>query len=254
MHAVLGPVSTYLRPVRTSHPLPHRALLLVAGLSVTLGLSAQSKPKTKVVLYKDRLNAAFDTVNCVKNVIKINAFSFLRGEFPVYYERAITHDVSVEIAAGITFRNYIPLTMFGDEVDDFSAGTEIKIGPSFHAGFRYYFLDDIEPQGGYLQLGFSYLQYIKDIRPKDVNGEITDVRYRDTQTFNDIRLVYGYQLLSARSNWLFDFYGGVGMRDKQATNVIENYDVTTNVWSYEIKEIDEVVPAIFLGAKVGVGF
>ena len=39
---------------------------------------AHAQPKTKVVLYKDRLAAAFDTVNCVKNVIKLNAFSFFR--------------------------------------------------------------------------------------------------------------------------------------------------------------------------------
>jgi hypothetical protein len=254
MHAVFDPLSAYLGPVRTIHPLPHRALLLVAGLAVTLGLSAQSEPKTKVVLYKDRLNAAFDTVDCVKNVIKVNTLSFLRGEFPVYYERAITHDVSVEIGAGVTFRNYIPLTMEGDYVDDYSAGTEIKIGPSFHAGFRYYFLDDIEPQGGYLHLDFAYLEYIKDIRTKNAQGEFTEVKYRDTQTYNDIRLLYGYQVLSATSNWLFDFYGGVGLRDQRATNVVENYDIATNVWSYEINEIDQVVPAVFLGVKVGVGF
>ena len=30
------------------------------------------KPKTKVVLYKDRIAAQWDTVNCVKNVIKAN--------------------------------------------------------------------------------------------------------------------------------------------------------------------------------------
>jgi hypothetical protein len=47
-------------------------------------------PKTKVVLYKDRLAAAFDTVDCVKNVVKINPLVFFRGEIPIYYERAIT--------------------------------------------------------------------------------------------------------------------------------------------------------------------
>jgi hypothetical protein len=61
-------------------------------------------------------------------------------------------------------------------------------------------------------------------------------------------------LLSATSNWLFDFYGGVGLRDQRATNVVENYDIATNIWSYEINEVDQVVPAVFLGVKVGVGF
>jgi hypothetical protein len=36
--------------------------------------------------------------------------------------------------------------------------------------------------------------------------------------------------------------------------VVENYDIATNIWSYEINEVDQVVPAVFLGVKVGVGF
>ncbi|MBL8000572.1 MAG: hypothetical protein JNL05_01305 [Flavobacteriales bacterium] len=229
---------------------------LIQGLlfAVCLSQGAWAQDKTKVVLYKDRVAAAFDTVNCVKNVIKLNAFSFFRGEFPVYYERAISHNVSAEIAAGITFRNYIGLSASGDDVDDYSAGTEIIVGPSIHAGFRYYFQDDIEPQGPYLHLDFAHLDYLKDIRAKDANGELTDTRYRDTRTYNDIRLLYGFQNLSATSNWLFDFYGGIGLRNRRMETVTENYDTVTGIWSYDFETIDDVVPALFLGVKVGLGW
>lgn len=216
------------------------------------GAVAQDKPK--VVLYRDRVAAAFDTVNCVKNVIKLNAFSFFRGEFPVYYERAISPNVSVEVAAGITFRNYIGFAVSGDDVDDYSAGTEIKVGPSLHAGFRYYFQDDIEPQGPYLHLDFAHLDYLKDIRAKDAKGDLTDTRYRDTRTYNDLRLLFGFQNLSATSNWLFDFYGGIGLRDRHMETVTENYDTVTGIWSYRFDTVDDVVPALFLGVKVGLGW
>lgn len=229
---------------------------LIHGLlfAVCLCQGAAAQDKTKVVLYKDRVAAAFDTVNCVKNVIKLNAFSFFRGEFPVYYERAISHNVSVEIGAGITFRNYIGLSLSGDDVDDYSAGTEIIVGPSIHAGFRYYFQDDIEPQGPYLHLDFAHLDYLKDIRAKDANGDLTDTRYRDSRTYNDIRLLYGFQNLSSTSNWLFDFYGGIGMRNRRMETVTENYDTVTGIWSYDFETIDDVVPALFLGVKVGLGW
>lgn len=243
---------TYLRPVRNQRPIT--LLLFVLLLGMGAAQQAHAQPKTKVVLYKDRLNAAFDTVDCVKNVIKLNAFSFFRGEFPVYYERAITHDVSIEIGAGITFRNYISLPWDGDDVDEYSAGTEIKIGPSVHAGFRYYFLDDLEPQGVYLHLDFTHLDYIKDIREKDAEGNLTDVRHRDQRTFNDLRLLAGYQLLGATSNWLFDFYGGIGLRDRNMQVVNETLNLVDDQWSYETEIIDDVVPALYMGVKVGVGF
>ncbi len=231
-----------------------RTLVPACALGLATLLSAQDKPKAGVVLYKDRLAAAFDTVKCVKNVVKLNVFSFFRGELPVYYERAITHDVSVEVAAGITFRNYIGLSAAGDDVDEFSAGTEIKVGPSLHAGFRYYFMDDLEPVGGYLHLDFAHLEYKKDIRAKDASGEFTETRYPDTRIYNDIRLLYGYQHLSATSNWLFDFYGGVGLRDRHMETVTELYDTSTGVWSYKFETVDDVVPALFLGLKVGLGW
>lgn len=231
-----------------------QALLVVLPLMCATGATAQSGTRTGVVLYKDRVAAAFDTVKCVKNLIKLNTLSFLRGEFPVYFERAITHDVSVELAAGVTFRNYIGTPASGDDVDDYSAGTEVKFGPSVHAGFRYYFLADVEPQGGYLHLDFAHLEYIKDIRAKDANGDLTDTRYRDERVYNDIRLLGGYQLLSATSNWLFDLYGGIGLRNRRMETVTELYDITTGVWSYEPGTIDDAVPALFMGVKVGLGW
>ena len=154
----------------------------------------------------------------------------------------------------LTFRNYIGFAVSGDDVDDYSAGTEIKVGPSLHAGFRYYFEDDIEPQGSYLHLDFAHLDYLKDIRAKDENGDLTETRYPDTRTYNDIRLLFGYQNLSATSNWLFDFYGGIGMRDRHMETVTEHYNTSTGLWSYEFETVDDVVPALFVGVKVGLGW
>lgn len=54
-----------------SRPSLLRTLLLVVALWSGIGVFAQPG-KTKVVLYKDRLAAAFDTVDCVKNVVKFN--------------------------------------------------------------------------------------------------------------------------------------------------------------------------------------
>ena len=215
---------------------------------------AQSSGKTKVVLYKDRLAAQWDTVNCVKNVLKFNPLLFLRGEIPIYYERALSHRLSAEIAAGVTTRNYLGGDFTGDTPDDFSAGTQIIPKLAAHVGFRWYFTDDIEPQGTYIQGEFAYIDHSKDIATKDSTGRLTDNTLRDQSIYNDVRVYFGYQRLSSTNNWLFDAYCGVGYRNRSITQVNERLNLVERDWTYSVEETHDNVPAFFLGVKIGYGF
>lgn len=234
---------------------PRRTILAFAA--VLLGcavVSAQSGRKTGVVLYKDRLSQQWDTVKCVRNVLKINPLLFLRGEVPLYYERALSPRLSAELAVGITYRNYLSLSFAGDDADDFGAGTDILAKPSFHIGARYYLVDDIEPQGTYLQAEFAYLDYAKHIAKKDSTGQFNGEQLLDERIYNDIRLYFGYQRLSATNNWLFDIYCGAGFRARDRAMVHEQLNVAESRWDYDIEESRDNVVAFFLGVKVGYGF
>ncbi|MEZ4807379.1 MAG: hypothetical protein R2815_07875 [Flavobacteriales bacterium] len=236
-----------------------RTVLRIALLGVVcqLHMDGMAQPeKTRVVLYKDRVNAAFDTVDCVKNVFKINPLLFFRGEIPLYYERALTPRLSLEVGVGVTLRNYLALSLVGDDADDFGAGTEIIPNPSFHIAARYYHITDLEPQGWYTQVEFAHLMYTKDIRMKGPTGEFTEGKLRDERTYNDIRLLLGHQMLSASSNWLFDLYGGVAFRSRHSEKVNETLlaGSSPRVYTYSITEEDDSVPALFLGVKLGLGF
>lgn len=239
-------------PAALRWPLAAVALLLMAPAH-----AQKDKGKTGVVLQKDRLQQQFDTVKCVKNAIKLNPLLFFRGEIPIYYERALTPNLSLELGVGVTLRNYLALSFVGDDADDFGAGTEIVPNPSFHFGARYYLTEDLEPQGWYTQLEFAMLKYSKDIRVRDPNNpanQFTDQKLRDERTYNDIRLLAGYQMLSWSSNWLLDFYGGVALRSRHTEKVNETLDLTTDQYLYSTEESDDVVPALFLGVKLGLGF
>lgn len=231
-------------------------LVLLLGSFLFHGSLSAQPGKTKVVLYKDRIAAAFDTVDCVKNVVKINPLLFFRGEIPVYYERAINPKLSIEAGIGVTLRNYLALSFTGDDADDFGAGTDIIPRLSFNAGFRYYFMDDLEPQGAYAQISFAHLNYTKDIRMKGQSGEFTDNKLRDDRTYNDVRLLFGYQMLSSNSNWMFDVYGGPAFRDRFNVKVKERLDLSGErpVWAYSVEESKDQTVAFFLGVKVGMGF
>lgn len=235
--------------------LPYPLCLALALLAAGQDAAAQAKAKSNgVVLYKERLAAQWDTVKCVKNVLKFNPLLFLRGEVPVYYERALSPRLSAELAVGITVRNYIGSELGGDLPDDFSAGTRIIPKPSAHIGFRWYLTDDLEPQGPYVQGEFAYLDHSKDIFKKDSTGGVTDVSLRDQRVYNDLRLYAGYQRLSGTSNWLWDLYGGIGFRNRSLTRVHEMLDLADRHWSYSVTKEHGNVPVLFLGVKVGYGF
>lgn len=220
----------------------------------SMAYAQPGKQGTKVVLYKDRIAAAWDTVKCVKNVFKINPLLFLRGEVPLYYERALSSRLSAELAVGLTYRNYLGLSFAGDDVDDFGAGTDIHVNPSFHIGARYYLVDDLEPQGTYVQAEFAFLKYSKDISQKDSTGEFNGTKMLDSKIYNDVRLYFGYQQLSASNNWLFDIYGGVAFRARDLMIVHEQLNISEQKWTYSTEKKNDQVPAFFLGVKVGYGF
>lgn len=234
-------------------------LAVVAALLLAVPVRAQGKPgkkKTGVVLYRDMVAAKWDTVKCVKNAIKLNPLLFFRGEIPLLYERALTHRLSMELGVGFTWRDYLNLNFSGGggDADDYGAGTNIIAKPTYHLGIRWYHSDDIEPQGWYTQLGFAHIEYVKDIKEKNPDGSFSTVKNRDERIYNDIRLLSGYQLLSASSNWLFDVYGGVALRNRSLQIVNETLDLVTDKWTYTVEEKNDIVPAFFLGVKVGLGF
>lgn len=213
----------------------------------------QGEKATKVLLYKDRVAAQWDTVNCVKNVFKLDPLVVLRGEIPLYYERALSSRASAELGLGITTRNYLG-GVAGEVSDNFSAGVRIVKKPAIHAGFRYYLADDLEPQGSYLQLSFAYLDHSRDITLRDSTGQFTGQVLRDRKVYNDVRFYFGYQRLASTSNWLFDAYGGLGFRSRTFSSVKESINLATRAWSYAMEDRHDNIPVLFVGLKVGYGF
>lgn len=229
---------------------------LAAVLVVVTGtISAQGNgQKMKVVLQGDSSSMPGDTVNLVRNAIKLNPALFLRGETPIYYEHALFPRMSVVVAAGITNRKALDLPHSQERSDAYGASTDVLSRPAFHAGLRYYLTKDLEAQGFYFQGEFVYLDHSKDISVRDARGRFTEGSLRDQSIYKDERLYFGYQRLASTSNWLFDAYGGLGYRSRELHQVNERMDLKDGQWTVTQEVVRDHVLAYFLGVKLGYGF
>lgn len=226
---------------------------IVFAISFLIGMAQPPDKETKVVLFKEHAKTQWDTVNVMKNCVKLNPLLFLQGEIPVYFERAVSPRVSLEVGLGFTARNYISLQI-GGEADDFGAGTEVQHRLAAHVAGRYYLTDDLEPYGWYISPEFATRTYTKLITVKDAQGNFTDEILTDERVYNDAKLLIGYQVLSGTSNWLVDFYGGFGARNRDLAKVREEVDLINDTRNYTVEEVDDTVLGVYLGFKFGVGF
>lgn len=233
---------------------PHTlALVLLLGMPFRSDGQADQR-RMRVLLERERLAQQFDTARVVKNVFKVNPLLLLWGEVPLYYERALTYRLSVEVGVGFTMRNYVSMAIGNGDADDIGAGVDVVNKPSYRGGLRYYLVDDLEPQGSYMQLEFAHLAYVKDISAIAPDGRLTGEVFRDERIYNDFRLLAGLQQLSRSSNWLFDVHAGLGYRVRSEQVVMETRDLPSGTYSYHVENRTKHLPVFFLGVKVGLGF
>ena len=126
-----------------------------------------------------------------KNVIKLNLSSIVYGDLPIYYERALTNSLSVEVGAGIILPYYFPELSLLDKEDNGVVnpigGTSIWIQPKIYYGGR-------APENSYVSIQWRQRRYNLE------NNEITHT---------DITANFGYQLVLGK-RFIIDYNTGIG--------------------------------------------
>jgi len=175
-----------------------------------------------------------------ENIIKIAPLGFIGGVFPLSYERKINDFLTVEVAGGLTHRNYIRGAFMkegGVEIKEFPWGQngngydEAEQTGSYdyrkaQMGFMYrvmpkIYFDEEAPEGNYVGLQYNYLKY-KFTIPKFQNGangySHSGANMNEYENVTDYMVYFGRQIVNDRIT--FESASGIGLRNVKGVKYV----------------------------------
>lgn len=191
-----------------------------------------------------------------KNKISINPFSFLIGDYPLYYEHMFGSTFSIEVGAGVTHENFLrrftdfqtSATYTDDEViRTYQLGNTYSISPKIY-------LDDDCFEGSYIALYYRHRLYNSEVSGYEGNSinPVEEYARINSFTFN-----YGY-VFHLVKNFMLDYYVGLGLRTSTVSQFTANYTpINTypyNTYTYSAEYSKQTLPTGVMGLKLGYVF
>jgi len=229
-------------------------LLLILFTFVFSGY-AQDDKGTKITIFKPE--DATPTQPAAPQVTSLNCikwhYSLLgRGIFLMDYERPISPKFSIEVGAGLTFRDFI---FEAFRSDYFELGSDdFKFGYALEAGARFYPKEADEFTGFYVSPMVSYRKYNV---PQIVSSgsQSSSSTFSPGYNFTDLQFKIGF---CYESLWDFDLLGevyfGVGVRYAKVSYYGVQYNSMTGVGVYTPMEKKLQLPQLMAGLKFGLPF
>jgi hypothetical protein len=192
----------------------------------------------------------------VKNTLKLNILSALAGDYPLYYERAISPHLSLEIGGGVSTMPLLavkiaqPSGFFGINYGNQVVLDKNTVNPYGSFAIRYFASTgkfDI-PEGYYFSLGTRWRKYSFNSHLDNESAPFPPQKSSTTH-FDIIRLTTGF--VSMKDNFLTEYYFGLGLRKTIKSSYF--YDTANN---FEITPYttNSIAPSIIVGCRVGLGF
>ena len=219
----------------------------------------------RITVFDNGANTVFKNQKIVLDnlLIKFNPYDLIIGDFPVFFERPINNNWSVEAAPGLTFRD-VELDVLNQasisNLTSFPYNSDSKsgIGYSFNADARYYPGKDNMMDGIYLSPEISFRHYVIEY-PESGPAPNTTTYSTGHTNATDFKLILGHESDEWIDGFYIDYYFGIGAR---LISGVEYADVTTQVnyfgttiinttWSQE--HFSFFKPAFYWGIKLGFG-
>ncbi len=187
-------------------------------------------------------------------ILKCNPILLIRGQAPIYLEHKLSKSWSMEVAAGITFTDYLKaVIMQGKPLGQKDPNVNQLSGLTGKMAIRY-FTGHQAGEGLYFSPELGYVDYRKDVSGVYMtpDGRYTNGKLLDEQQYFDIKALVGWQSSDPYENdFTFDWYLGLGLRMGHEDNVVPD-ERNANV--IKVNSSDVANPLICLGVKIGLGF
>jgi hypothetical protein len=194
-----------------------------------------------------------------KNKISINPLGVMIGDYPLYYERMFGNTFSVELAAGVTYENYIwtAVDFYGGTSSNYSNSDltrSYKLGSTYSISPKVYLQDDCF-EGSYLALCYRSRVYKDEVT--EYQGTTFADPMKESFKLNSFTFNYGY-MFHLGKGFMLDYYIGLGIRAVTESEFTSMY-VTSNSYPYSgytygIQEKKSTAPTGMMGLKIGYAF
>lgn len=198
-----------------------------------------------------------------KNALKWNWSLLTRGVFLINYERYIGGNFTIEIGAGLTYRDFLfefTKSVGGDTIEQFQNSNSTSAFGSAspkmcgEAGLKYYPGGYDNMSGVYLEADVSYRTYV--FPSPEYQPVIAGSGYVPGYNFLDEQFKFGYISSSWFSDVTGEFYIGLGLRNA-TVNTYEDIDYSTytsTVHAYKPITFHLTYPQALLGFKLDYTF
>jgi hypothetical protein len=253
-----------------------KKILFIPFIALCISSQAQNNGATIHVFQPNEPNTSYSTVTQVhkdsmrhmdRNCLKWNWSVLTRGVFLFDYEIYLGSNLSLEVGAGITYRDFLfewTKTIGGDTIQQFSSNTNTsdfgtatpKI--SGEAGLKYYPSGFDNMEGIYLEATISYRSY--SFPNPGYTPVVGGNGYVPGYNFLDEEFKFGYDASRWFSDFTTEFYIGIGIRnatvntyqDVSVYSLNNIYPVTSE--AYKPITLHATYPQPLLGFKIGYTF
>jgi len=195
-----------------------------------------------------------------KNKISINPLGVIIGDYPLYYERMFGNTFSLEVAAGVTYQNYL-----GNLFDFARAGISSSSNTSFNRNYQLgtsysispkVYLSDDSFEGSYLAFCYRHRTYKDEVT--EYSGSNIDPSMKEFNKISSLTFNYGY-VFHLGKGFLLDYYVGIGLRTNNSSQVTENYTYSNtypynSVYTFNSVVTKKTMPTGMMGLKLSYSF
>jgi hypothetical protein len=223
-----------------------KKLLLMLTLSLVFQVAiSQTRKKvdssTVIIFNEGGTQTSKKKRSSESNIIKIAPLGFLSGTFPLLYERRFTDFFSIQVAGGLTARNYVRNAILKETAIEYkypwNDSYTDQAAPAYdmeHHKAKMGFMASVQPRiyfasegldGSFLGLSFDYYRYNFEIpRLTGSGGSYTHngSPQSEYENIKDFMVHFGYQTLY--DNISLEYTTAIGLRSTTGSKYAAGYN------------------------------